>query len=68
MLGDSFGAGIVDHLSKADLASIDRMHELEMGDTPDAEEDVVSDSKPTKAEEAGMNNDGFVNGEVGSRL
>ncbi|XP_060578968.1 excitatory amino acid transporter 3-like [Ruditapes philippinarum] len=64
VLGDSFGAGIVDHLSKADLSEIDHLNELEMAE------------ETTKAEEAGITNTAFVNGgmketengEIGSRL
>ncbi|XP_045158775.1 excitatory amino acid transporter 1-like [Mercenaria mercenaria] len=67
VLGDSFGAGIVDHLSQADLVEIDRQNDLNM---------TLEHVTQTKAEEAGVTNTAFVNGEmkitdngdIGSRL
>lgn len=61
VLGDSFGAGIVDHMSKSDLREVDRLNALEM---EKAEEVSQIEVNITKAEEAGITNRAFMNGDV----
>lgn len=65
-MGDSFGAGIVEHLSRNDLEEFDRLNAEENGGT-DSELDVICPAYEKSDE--GLSNPGFVNGDaVGSRL
>ena len=61
VMGDSFGAGIVEHLSRNDLDEFDQLEDGEMNSiTPAYEKNDIDN---------GLQNPGFVNGDTaGSRL
>lgn len=67
MLGDSYGAGIVERLSKADLERFDQEHhQLEGSDRTGSTDDL-----PLKEKGGGLNNPVFVDSveiKVGERL
>lgn len=66
VLGDSFGAGIVEHLSRNDLEEFDRLN-IEDGDSTEMSTIPPAYEKSDKDNE--YDNKGFVNGDsVGSRL
>ncbi|XP_052280275.1 excitatory amino acid transporter 3-like isoform X2 [Dreissena polymorpha] len=79
VLGDAIGAGIVDHLSQADLKEMDRLEGIEEG-IQDNDVSVTTESSGTsskengvkfeekKAIDIGLNNPAFTNGDLNTPL
>lgn len=66
VLGDAFGAGLVEHLSRADLREADRLQALEDACKENLSEsvDVTVDIVNEKQKEAGLDNPSFTNGDA----